>query len=187
MVFGITTNFTSQFQDTFEAFENNEEDENIVNNDELIESEYINNQEENEKENNNMEYLDETNDNVIEEINENDDMDNGQENNENNDMDNGQENNENDDMEIEEIISEENFDDIEEEEEGFTNLFKGSNHSDYKNMKNLLKSILAGLIFFILCNKKIITLSKSYFKGFDTNLIHALIFFVIIYITNITF
>ena len=54
-------------------------------------------------------------------------------------------------------------------------------------MKTLLKSILAGLIFFILSHKKIITLSKSVFKGYDTNLIHALIFFVIIYITNIAF
>jgi len=161
MVFGIIDNFANQFQDTTEAFENQDDDysndNNIIDLDILKENSIIT-ENENENENNNKQ------DEVIEEE--------------------------------DYSIQEEKENEIVGEEEQFNNLIEGFNNYDvvenftggdeneYKNYKLVLKSILFGLLFFILSNAKIYAITKPLTKGLDRQVIHAIIFTLLYYIVN---
>lgn len=79
---------------------------------------------------------------------------------------------------------------VEEEEEGFQNnnhnnkSFKGGKKRKYDNHKLLLNSILFGLVFFIVSHPRTYAITKPYIKGFDKNLVHTIVFITLYYIIN---
>ena len=162
MVFGIIDNFANQFQDTTEAFENQEDND------------YSN-------DNNNID-LDLLNKNSIKK--------DFQLTNE------AEAEAEEEEEEDEEEVKYKTEEDIIDEEEQFNNLvegfndykviegFSGGDENDYNSHKLILKSILFGLLFFVLSNNKIYAITKPLTKGLDRQVIHAIIFAILYYIVN---
>ena len=72
-------------------------------------------------------------------------------------------------------------------EESFKNLegFRGGEKKEYNNFKLLLKSILFGLLFYLLSNEKIYKLTKPYLNGLDKNIVHSIVFIVLFYLINL--
>jgi hypothetical protein len=72
-------------------------------------------------------------------------------------------------------------------EESFKNLegFRGGETKEYNNFKLLLKSILFGLLFYLLSNEKIYKLTKPYLNGLDKNIVHSIVFIVLFYLINL--
>jgi len=171
MVFGIIDNFANQFQDTTEAFENQENDD-ISNDTNRLDLDLLNKnsikepfQTEGEK---TVDDEEKTVDDEEETV---------------------------DDEEKTFDDEEETVDDEEDSKsfnnlvEGFNNYnvvegFTGGDENDYNSHKLILKSILFGLLFFVLSNSKIYAITKPLTKGLDRQVIHALIFTVIYYIVN---
>ena len=57
----------------------------------------------------------------------------------------------------------------------------------YGKHKLLLKSILFGILFYLLSNKQIYKLTSPYFKNLDPSLMHTLIFVGLHYFINVVF
>ena len=158
MVFGIIDNFANQFQDTTEAFENQEDDDILTDNNKLD--------------------LDLLNKNSIKEDFQSDE-----------DKTVDDEDKTMDDEEEENVDNEEGKKPFNNLVEGFNNYnvvegFTGGDENDYNSHKLILKSILFGLLFFVMSNSKIYAITKPLTKGLDRQLIHAIIFTVIYYIVN---
>ena len=158
MVFGIIDNFANQFQDTTEAFENQEDDDILTDNNKLD--------------------LDLLNKNSIKEDFQSDE-----------DKTVDDEDKTMDDEEEENVDNEEGKKPFNNLVEGFNNYnvvegFTGGDENDYNSHKLILKSILFGLLFFVMSNSKIYAITKPLTKGLDRQLIHAIILTVIYYIVN---
>jgi hypothetical protein len=63
--------------------------------------------------------------------------------------------------------------------------FKGGEEKKYNDNKLVLKSILFGLLFYLLSNQKIYDLTKPYLNGLDKNLVHSIVFIILFYLINI--
>jgi hypothetical protein len=63
--------------------------------------------------------------------------------------------------------------------------FKGGEEKKYNDNKLVLKSILFGLLFYILSNQKIYNLTRPYLNGLDKNLVHSIVFIILFYLINI--
>lgn len=63
--------------------------------------------------------------------------------------------------------------------------FKGGEEKKYNENKLVLKSILFGLLFYLLSNQKIYDLTKPYLNGLDKNLVHSIVFIILFYLINI--
>ena len=158
MVFGIVDNFTNQFQDTTEAFENDDMDEDI----------YDTGQEQNPMED---EIEDEIKDEIEDEIEGFQDI---------NRIVGEEVTTEEEESFKNTIEAFTNNDTI----EGFS----GGEQYEYKTSKFILKCILFGLIFFILSHNSTYNLTKPLTKQFsktvDKHIIHTIIFIIIYYIIN---
>ena len=179
MVYGITENFTNQFQEPFlndeqdkiEFFTEDEKIEFFPNNNKVEGEENVNVEQE-------QEMVTEENEAFTSPIS---DM--------NNDLTG--ENNLN-----ESVV-------VEEEEEGFQNnhnhnqnnhnhnqnhnnkgIFKGGRKRKYDNHKLLLNAILFGLVFFIVSHPTTYGITKPYIKGFDKHLVHTIVFIGLYFIIN---
>ena len=80
---------------------------------------------------------------------------------------------------------------VEEEEEGFNNQtiepFSSGKKIIYGKHKLVLKSILFGIIFYLLSSKQAYQLTKPYLKKLDGVIIHSILFVVLHYFLNIVF
>lgn len=80
---------------------------------------------------------------------------------------------------------------VEEEEEGFNNQtiepFSSGKKIIYGKHKLLLKSILFGILFYLLSSKQAYQLTKPYLKKLDGVIIHSILFVVLHYFLNIVF
>ena len=87
----------------------------------------------------------------------------------------------------EEEISEEVVD----EEEGFQNKsvegFSVGKKIEYNKHKLFLKSILFGILFYLLSNPKVYKITKPYLKNIDAVIIHSLLFVGLHYFLNLVF
>ena len=197
MVFGIIDNFANQFQDTIEAFEN--EDANIYEENDILDLDLLNNNSIKDKfQNINNNDVDDEDYNVDGEDYNVDDEDynvDNQKDNVDNQKDNLDNQEDNVDNEEDNVDNKEDNDDFDTDEnynnltEGFNNYktiegFTGAIEEDYKSYKLILKSILFGLLFFVMSNSKIYAITKPLTKGLDRQLIHAIIFAIIYYIVN---
>ena len=63
--------------------------------------------------------------------------------------------------------------------------FRGGEEKKYNDNKLVLKSILFGLLFYILSNPKIYNLTRPYLNGLDKNLVHSIVFIILYYLINI--
>lgn len=63
--------------------------------------------------------------------------------------------------------------------------FRGGQEKKYNDNKLVLKSILFGLLFYLLSNQKIYDLTKPYLNGLDKNLVHSIVFIILYYLINI--
>ena len=85
----------------------------------------------------------------------------------------------------EEEISEEVVD----EEEGFQNKsvegFSVGKKIEYNKHKLFLKSILFGILFYLLSNPKVYKITKPYLKNIDAVIIHSLLFVGLHYFLNL--
>ena len=63
--------------------------------------------------------------------------------------------------------------------------FRGGEEKKYNDNKLVLKSILFGLLFYLLSNPKIYNLTKPYLNGLDKNLVHSIVFIILFYLINI--
>ena len=169
MVYGITENFTNQFQ---EPFLNDDPDKiEFFTEDEKIEF-FLNNN--NNNNNNNYNFVEQEMQVNVEEENE---AFTSPISNMNNDLTGNNL--------IENVV-------VEEEEEGFKNnnnpnnnrSFKGGRKRKYDNHKLLLNSILFGLVFFIVSHPRTYAITKPFIKGFDKHLVHTLVFIALYFIIN---
>ena len=80
---------------------------------------------------------------------------------------------------------------VEEEEEGFNNQtiepFSSGKKIIYGKHKLLLKSILFGILFYLLSSKQAYQLTKPYLNKLDGVIIHSILFVVLHYFLNIVF
>ena len=80
---------------------------------------------------------------------------------------------------------------VEEEEEGFNNQtiepFSSGKKIIYGKHKLVLKSILFGILFYLLSSKQAYQLTKPYLKKLDGVIIHSILFVVLHYFLNIVF
>tara|TARA_B100000242_G_C42964064_1_gene447207 strand:+ start:362 stop:862 length:501 start_codon:yes stop_codon:yes gene_type:complete len=87
----------------------------------------------------------------------------------------------------EEEINEEVID----EEEGFQNKsvegFSVGKKIEYNKHKLFLKSILFGILFYLLSNPKVYKITKPYLKNIDAVIIHSLLFVGLHYFLNLVF
>ena len=77
-------------------------------------------------------------------------------------------------------------------EEGFQNSrviepFSEGTKIQYGKHKLLLKSILAGILFYLLSSPQVYKLTKPYLKNIDAVIIHSLLFVAIHFFLNIVF
>ena len=63
--------------------------------------------------------------------------------------------------------------------------FNGGSKKKYDDSKLILKSILFGLLFYLLSNQKIYNITKPYLNGLDKNLVHSIVFIILFYLINI--
>ena len=63
--------------------------------------------------------------------------------------------------------------------------FEGGSNNKYNESKLVLKSILFGLLFYLLSNQKIYNLTRPYLNGLDKNLVHSIVFIILFYLINI--
>ena len=91
------------------------------------------------------------------------------------------------------IIGEEDEIDEEviDEEEGFRNKsvegFSVGKKIEYNKHKLFLKSILFGILFYLLSNPKVYKITKPYLKNIDAVIIHSLLFVGLHYFLNLVF